>query len=189
MYVTDIFVNEKPEEKIQIIRERCSAFIVESNGLPLYKNLPSSYPDFHKVKVRHGKQHDNMSKSMNLAFESQNKQFTQRAIFASGTVPQAESTNETFYIFPIDGFQFLYNTEVKEATDLKVFDSIFEQFGEKKGCALIADVLKFSYTTHNLQEGILHGSEIILYGIPFYYALRSSVVESYDTLLTSVLDL
>ena len=42
---------------------------------------------------------------------------------------------------------------------------------------------------NNLQEGILHGSEIILYGIPFYYALRSSVVESYDDLLTSVLKL
>ncbi len=72
---------------------------------------------------------------------------------------------------------------------MDVFDSIFEQYGEKEGCALIADVLKFSYTTHHLQEGILHGSEIILYGIPFYYALRASVVESYDTLLTSVLEL
>lgn len=189
MHVTDIIIPTKPEEEVQIIRERCSAFIIESNGLPLYKNLPESYPDFHKVKVRHGKQHDVRSKTMNMAFESQNKQFTQRAIFTSGSVPQPEPANESFYIFPIDGFQFLYNMEIKESTNLDAFDSIFEQYGEKEGCNLIADVLKFSYTTHNLQEGILHGSEIIVYGIPFYYALRSSVVESYDTLLTSVLKL
>ena len=113
MHVTDIIIPPKPEEEVQIIRERCSAFIVESNGLPLYKNLPNTYPDFHKVKVRHSKQHDVMSKSMNLA--------------------QPEPETESFYIFPIDGFQFLYNTEVKEATDLDVFDSIFEQFGEQKG--------------------------------------------------------
>jgi len=179
-------INKEPDSNIQVLQKHCSDFFAESNGLPLFKNLSESCPDFHRVKVRHAKKNNAFSTSLNIAFESERKQFSQRAIFASGQLTLNENS---FYIFPINGYHFLYNTAVTETdtNHLQAFDSICERFGEKAGSELIADVLKFSYTPQNLKEGLERGSEIILYGIPYFYAIRTSSVNDYDDVLTSVL--
>ena len=155
----------------------------------MFKTLPETYPDFHRVKVRHAKKKTNFDQSLNIAFESERTHFSQRAIFASG---QTNNLNEnSFYVFPTNGFHFLYNTAITETDEnhLKAFDEICEKFGDKRGGELFAEVLRFSYTPQNLVEGISSGSEIILYGIPSYYAMRVSSVDDYDDVLTSVLDL
>lgn len=193
MHVNDILITQEPPEMVQLISERCSNFIVESDRMPLFKNLPKEYSDFHRVKVRHRKV-DALGEAMNMAFKNEDQRLAQRAIFTSGYNNPPQHTKlqeylEPFYIFPIDGYHFIYNKEIKETLNLVDLNPIIEEFGLNKGIETIADVLKFSYTQNNLCEGIRSGSEIILYGIPFYYALRASTVESYDDLLTAATEI
>ncbi len=68
----------------------------------------------------------------------------------------------------------------------QVFDTLFEQFGEEKGNEVITDLLRFTYTSNNLSEGIESGSEIIIYGIPYFYAYKVSAVQDYDILLSKI---
>src|SRR5512139_2808467 len=45
----------------QAILRDCSEFIHESGGHPLFKTLPSTYDDFHRVKVRQHKRRNGVS--------------------------------------------------------------------------------------------------------------------------------
>lgn len=188
MRITDI-LDEKIDSSFKTLQTNCSNFFSESGGLPLFKTLSESYSDFHRVKVRHNKMKDAFSASLNIAFESERTQFSQRAIFATGTAPTTID-GTSFYIFPTNGYNFLYNTTVTESdhSHLHAFDSIYERYGFDEGSRLIAEVLKFSYTPQDLQEGLKRGAEIILYGIPSYYALRINSVGHYENVLTSVLE-
>ena len=178
-------------DKYSVLSECCSSFIEESGNLPLFKNLPKRYKDIQKVKIRQRKS-DRFDKTFNTAFNESFFNLRQRAIFTNGKMTHlresdSEST-ESFYIFPIDNFKFMYCTEVENSNEdyQTVFNSIFEQFGDSKGKDLISDLLRFNYTQTNLKEGINRGSEIILYNIPYYYAVRETSVRSYEKLLTSL---
>jgi len=164
----------------------CSIFIEMSGEMPLLKNLPCHHEDFRKVKLRMRKKkaNDEFARTFNEAFD-QIPHLRQRAMFANGTASfVAEAAErEPFYIFPIDGFQFMYSLEVTNSnTDyMKAFDTILEQFnGDNK---LMEQVLKYTYTQEHLQEGIKHGSEIILYNMPYCYAIRSQSVDTYQDLI------
>lgn len=165
----------------------CSTFLEMSGGLPLLKNLPCHYEDFRKVKMRMRKKKakDDFAKTFNEAFD-EIPHLRQRAMFANGPSSfLAESgEREPFYVFPTNGFKFMYSLEVtNSSTDyMKAFDTILEQFhGDNK---LMEQVLKYTYTQEHLVEGIEHGSEIILYNMPYCYAIRKSVGEYDDLLLT-----
>lgn len=49
---------------------------------------------------------------------------------------------------------------------------------------LVTDLVKYTYTATQLQEGIASGAEVILYGIPYYYAVRTTVCADYTELIT-----
>ena len=113
-------------------------------------------------------------------------------MFANGQESFEPADNgdlEPFYIFPLDGFQFMFSGEVENSSyDYKaVFDAIFEEFGTDKGNEVVTDLLKFSYKSDDLHEGIEQGSEIILYNLPAFYAIRMRTVENYDKLMSSIL--
>lgn len=163
-------------------------FLEMSNGLPLLKNLPSHYEDLRKVKLRMRKRkaEDRFAKTFNEAFD-EIPHLRQRAMFANGPASFiAESgEREPFYIFPIDGFRFMYSLEVtNSSTDyMTAFDAILEQFnGDNQ---LMEQVLKYTYTRERLAEGIERGSEIILHNMPYCYAVRQSVGK-YDELLNTL---
>ncbi len=187
MYLDEV-LHGKIKTTHPIINE-CSIFLEQSDGLPLFRNLPSHYEDFRKVKLRlrKNKANDEFAKTFNEAFD-QIPHLRQRAMFANGAKSFiAESgEKEPFYVFPVDGFQFMYSPEVTNSnTDyMTAFDTILEQFrGDKE---LMEQVLKYTYTREQLNEGIQHGSEIILYNMPYCYAIRSSSISNYTTLLTNM---
>lgn len=162
----------------------------ESYGEPLFKNLPSQYGHIHKVKARKRNISGQFAATFNEAFEDYEDDLCQKAIFANGLSSFSPSIGEglePFYVFPIDGYNFLYSSEVECSTQdhQHVFDIMFEQFGSEKGRDIVMEVLKFAYKQTNLREGIERGSEIILFNIPYYYAVRASLHE-YSTLLTLV---
>lgn len=198
MRVDDLIQPDDAREELHILTERCSEYIDDSGGKPLLKNLPSEYGDFHKVKVRFRKKlpenSSDFTETFNEAFEQELHNLRQRAVFANGEVSfESADTDdlEPFYIFPIDGYRFMYSKEVENSSEdyQTVFDAIFEQFGSDKGNEVITDLLKFTYTSAKLEEGIDSGSEIIIYNIPYFYAVRASTVENYNSLLNILEDI
>ena len=191
MHIDDVLKDPNGESgELWLLNTRCSQFISESGEIPLLKNLPYSYEDFHRVKVRKRKGDDKFNSMFNEAFCDEAYQLRQRAMFANGPDTFEISTDEKlepFFVFPIDGFKFMYSSEVQNSGDdyKQVFETIVEQCGDES-LDMVTDLLKFTYTHENLAEGLQNGCEVIIYNIPFYYALRASLVEDYDDLLTSL---
>ncbi len=192
MFLNELLSSDNTGE-LEPVLKNCQQFLKESARLPLLKNLPIDYKDLHKVKVRQRKKANDLSETFNQAFQGEHSKIFQRAVFANGQESlekPIDETQEPFYVFPIDGYKFMYCKEVKNSNSeyRQVFDALFEQFGNDKDQAttVIADLLKFTYTRENLNEGISLGSEIIIYNIPYYFAVRVSQQESYNKLLTSL---
>ena len=174
------------------IAENCHQFLEESGGFPMVKLLPKTYQDFQKVKIRKRKHETGFANSFNEAFEHEMHQLRERSLFANGEVFLRENINtdkslEPFYVFPIDGYDFLYSKEVTNSTEnySAVFKEIFNQLGESSAEKVFTDLIKFTYTSSNLQEGLESGAEIIVYGIPYYYSIRESAINDYNKLLTN----
>lgn len=171
--------------EITTIEAKCKQFLRESAGLPLYKLLPKSYENFQRVKVRQHKHKDNVTEVFDKAFGNQFTNLRQRAIFSSGNEPETTNEHDAFYIFPIDGYKFLYSKEIKNSSQeyRQVVETMFEKFEDNnKAIEIVTDLLKYTYLRENLVEGIVSDSEIILYGIPFYYAVRVDNVPPYGKL-------
>jgi hypothetical protein len=192
MLINDLYQIHQCSTEIQILRTKCMQFFKESQNQPLLKNLSIQYSDFDKIKVRKRKgETGDFTETFNEAFEQQHPGLRQRAIFANGVTsfqPIIENTLESFYIFPINGYKFMYSREVENSGQeyKQVFDTLFEQFGEEKGNEVITDLLRFTYTSQNLYEGINSGSEIIIYGIPYFYAIRTTSIENYQQVLSAI---
>ena len=175
---------------LHVISEQCSSFIEESHGQPVFKMLSAEYSDVQKVKARKRNLRSTFTDTFNEAFSREFNSLCQRAIYAYGaaTVERVCEGDDPFYVFPINGYRYLYSTEVESSSEdyQQVFEMMFEQFGPDKGREMIADLVKFSYTSSNLVEGIERGSEIIFYNIPYYYAVRVETAPDYDDLLSLI---
>lgn len=184
--LVDDLIHHISSPDIQRIQRECSQFIHESNGMPLYKNLPSTYNDVHKVKARFNKRTDNISNCFNKAFESNVFNLRQRAIFAYSIPPVTAENTELFYVIPKNDYKFLYSHEVTNSnSDYKqVIDTLLETFNDTdKAIDIVTDLLKYTYSTKNLYEGIAANAEIIFYGIPYYYAVRVDSNISYKQII------
>lgn len=186
MLVTDLLYNNTTATEWDIINRECSQFVAESCGIPIYKVLPSNYQNLHKVKARFKKKDDVISNVFNSAFVGEAHKLSQRAIFAYPTIPTTELDLDLFYIFPTNGYRFLYSKEVTNSTsDYKsVIDTVFETFNNTtKATEIVADLLKYTYSTQSLYEGLKNSAEIIFYGIPHYYAVRVNNNLRYDQII------
>ncbi len=198
MRIDDLIQPEETREELAIIAERCPDFVRESDAMPLLKNLPSEYGDFHKVKVRLRKNRKqdtpDFAERFNRAFSDSVQNLRERAVFGNGQTSFKESEDpeqEPFFIFPIDGYEFMYSREVENSsTNYKTaFDAILEQVEIGEAENIIDEMLKFSYTSEDLAEGIGSGSEIIIYNIPYFYAIRADTVDNYEDLINNIKEL
>lgn len=172
--------------KLPTILKECSQFLEESNNLPLLKNLLVTNDGFKKIKVRKKNTKEFFTEAFNKSFAF-HKQLMNRAVFANGENSFIESINENFepfYIFPIDGYKFVYNPVVTNALEQykKVIDDSLKILARKAAIEMFSSVIKQSYLSNDLANGIKIGSEIIIYDIPYYYAIRKSLVDDYSIL-------
>ena len=175
--------------ELHLLREHCMTFLTESQGVPLMKLLPCTYSNIQKVKARKQKRSDVVSEVFNKAFESKLLDLRQRAIIASPVRPTKTENTEPFYVLPIDGYKYMYSSEVTNSTSnyKQMIDVLFEQFSDNfQALEIITDLLKFTYTNTNLIEGLQSQSEIILYGVPYYYAVRAATYPNYSDLITII---
>lgn len=168
---------------------QCTQFLHESGGEPLLKNLSQNESQdwFRQVKVRHHKKESPIIESFNEAFESKFdiQKIHQRAIFTNGIKSfRIQEGYETFYVFPINRYNFIYNPEVTSANNRyqSTFEELQETFDEETVKGLITELLGYTYVSENLSEGIERGAEIVFFGIPYYYAVQQNQFPEYDKL-------
>jgi hypothetical protein len=169
------------------IKTNCSQFIAESANTPLFKTLPTTYHNFQRVKARLQRRQNELTDVYTKAFNHNN--IRQRAIFAYASKPSVSDSLDLFYIFPTNGYKFLYCTEVaNSSSDYQlVLDTLFEQFNDTvKVTEIVTDLLKYTYLTDNLYDGIVAQAEIILYNIPHYYAVRANVGIDYVDMISQI---
>lgn len=156
---------------IPVIASECSQFLSECNDNYIIKPLPKTYHGFCKVKVRFGNRQNDFTDSFNEAFKDNSRELHKRAIFAytDNRIVSASDDEDPFYIFPINGYKLLYNPIIQNS------EEAYSDIGINN--ALITELLKLSYTSGNLAEAFSHNCEIIIYNIPYYYAIRSSILD------------
>lgn len=188
MRLNDFALSDVALEGFGKINYQCSQFLTQSRDVPLYKNLPRTYDDIRRVKIRKRKHNDsNFDEAFNQAFENEAFDLRQRAMFANGISSLLDEGEhvEPFFVFPIDGFQYIYCPEVRNSSNSykQTIGMMYEQFGDEQGSEVAQDLLRFTYKKDKLREGIVSGAEIIVFSIPFYYIVRCDICESYDDLL------
>lgn len=178
MLLTEVIYNQN-KTTLPIVEE-CSVFLKQSQGQPVLKNLSSNYDNFHKVKLRQRKKKGDFYKTFNEAFDNI-PNLRQRSITVNGelTFVAEKGQTEPFFIFPIDGYKFMYSLEVTNSK--QNYKETFKKIETFQGTEIVEDLLKYTYISKNLIEGIKHGSEIIIYSIPYCYAIRANT--EYNTLL------
>ena len=164
----------------------CSDFLAESQKTPLLKNLPVHYDGFKKVKVRKKNKQDAVIEAFNKSF-SQHKNAFQRSVFANGKssfIVSEDASFEPFYIFPINGYKYVYNPVVTNfANEYKEnIERLTHNIPQSVAIDMVSMVISKSYTDTNLVEGINLGAEIIIYSIPYYYAIRKSLLDDYSSI-------
>jgi hypothetical protein len=164
------------------LQAECSDFLRESNGALLLKSLPKTYDGFRKVKVRKKNLNEVFVEAFNKSFTNHNNLF-QRAIFANGEtsfVARGEVT-EPFYIFPINGYQYIYNPIVTNAFQQykSDVDYLLKKISRAAAIDMFAKVIKRSYVDTDLPTGINSGAEVIIYDVPYYYAIRKSLLDDF----------
>jgi hypothetical protein len=174
---------------IPTIQTECSEFLSESIGHPLIKNLPKNKEAFRKVKVRKKKQTEIITTVFNETFEDDHSEILQRSIFAHGSsafTPSDDEQLEPFYIFPIDGYRYMYAANVLSTTEnyRATLDLLLETLGDT-AIETFQEVLKYHYRHDKLYEALTGNSEIIIYDIPYYYAIRRSIIENYGEFIFS----
>lgn len=168
---------------LDTVKNECSEFLLESQGLPVFKLLPKRYYDYQKVKVRKTKKSNVFDGIFNSAFSDLASDIRQRSMFVSGRVLRSTLTEDCFFVFPVNGYKYMYCAEVQQSTDdyKRVFDAIFENTENPED--IIHDLLKFTYKRERLDAGIAKEAEIIFYNTPYYYAMRATYYRHYNDLL------
>ena len=188
--ITNYNFNALPREIVDTIRSSCGTFL-QSTDTPLMKGLHSSLPSS-KVKVRFHKRQDNFVEVFNEAlFQKVNTpNIHQRCVFANGpTSFKVEMNTVPHYIFPIDGYRFLYNdrvTDVNEEFRQVMSELKSELKSVEQATDIIRDLLFHTYTSSDLDRGIVEGYEIIIYNIPYYFAINAKSFPVYEQLLTTL---
>jgi len=175
--------------QLQPIVKHCSQFLEEAGNFPLLKNLSDGYPDVHRVKVRQMKPQEIISDSYNRAFGEDFRNLRERAVFASPNYSAAQIGQEPYYIFPVNGYKYLYSKEVLNSSVAyqKVINLLMEDADDSaQAIDTFSSLLKFTYCSSNLSEGMSVGAEIILYHIPHFYAVKASSVKGYDRLIHAI---
>lgn len=164
-----------PQEQKILIVKHCSEFLNETH-LPLTRFL-NRQEQFAKVKVRH-KSIDEAGKLFNSAFPQFNMLY-ERSTWLNN------STNSNYYVFPVNGYKYVYSKEINNFLEeyQKIVSTLTHEITENSAKQIISDLIRFNYVNNNITEGIHSNCEIVVYNIPFYYAINKNCAPDYESLL------
>lgn len=172
---------------IEKIRKECDLFLQESSDLPLIKSLKETDSNFRKVKVRTKSISDEFVESVNEAFENEYRNLYGRSVFCNGYHKDADTGEEQVYVFPINGFKYFFNPNVTLLLTQykKAYETLNSSLDEESAESIFVDMVKYSYNDSNipLNQALFSKKEIIIYNIPYYYAVKTEKFTDYLDLL------
>ena len=82
----------------------------------------------------------------------------------------------------------MYNPVVRNTSDHyeEFFRKITSWLNEDDGKKVFSDVIKTHFNSDNLHEGLMLKSEIIIYGINYYYGIRKTLIDDYKSFIYDV---
>ena len=170
------------------ILEECSDFLSENGSNPLVKTLKKDTRHLRKVKVRTKRKNEPFIKTFNKAFDDSFHNIYGRSIFCNGNHTKKINENmELVYVFPINGFKFLFNPNVEYHME---YDKTFKEIKGKLSSTdiknIMVDMIEYSYSSckYTLKEASFSGKEVIIYNIPYYYAVRVDRHPDYERFLS-----
>jgi len=165
---------ENGSSLLRSIKLDCQEFLEDSQDKPLIKWCSSAWPDVHRIKVRKRKHVDLFTEQFNSAFADVYPSILNRSVIINEF--KNNDDDDQFYIFPIDGFKFMYCSEINNSkVQLSpVLDEIMAGMDDE-GSGVIQDMLHVTYQEDNITEAIVDNVEIIIYNIPVFYAVRSNI--------------
>lgn len=167
-----------------IIKE-CSEFLESSNGRPIFRMLPTAGEGFRKIKIRKKTRHNKeFERYFDMAFREQYKDLRLRSMIAqTKPLTSVSSGMEEFYIFPPNGFQVMFNKQVESYVEY--IDSLQDVIASSNNAEeLLRSLFRYTYTNGDIGDAIAHGSDILIYDIPYYYAVRKSLFPDYSSFIT-----
>lgn len=172
---------------IEKIQTECGDFLLASNELPLVKALKETSSNFRKVKVRTKNISDEFVETVNEAFEGEYRNLYGRSVFCNGPHVDANREKEQVYVFPINGFKYFFNPNVTFLLSQykKTYDALNLTLDEESAESIFVDMVKYSYGEADtpFKDALFSGKEIIIYNIPYYYAVKVEKFPAYLDLL------
>lgn len=174
-------LNLQPQQKgLGAIRENCSQFLRECTT-PLYIPLSSEYDDVRRVKVRKRKVDELIKETIDSAF-GEFYNMSQRCVIASTVRVLTEDEKDLFYVFPINGYKYWYNTQIRDPRK-----TIQEMYSKQVDEEIISEVLKSTVQSTNIQEAADNKSAVVIYNIPYFYGVRvNNNTSNYKQLLRDI---
>lgn len=167
------------------ILKDCSEFLSKAGNNPLYKLLPTGGEGFRKIKIRKKNRHEHsFERYFDMAFGHQYKDLRLRSMIAQSKTPDNNNPLlEPFYVFPINGFRILYNQQIEDYNSyIKTLEGILQNTGSME--QLLKNLFEYAYVEGEIVDAIKSGSDILIYDIPYYYAVRKSLIRSYDNFIS-----
>lgn len=146
-----------------------------------------------RIKVRFHKRHDQFVEIFNNALlkKYNTNNIHQRCIFANGPDSFTPAPGTTpYYVFPIDGYKFLYSRGISDANEqlretLETLSVAMENENDEVS-RVMYDLLQYTYESTDLEQGIVEGCEIVVYNIPYYFAINAKHFPIYEQLITTL---
>lgn len=164
----------------QLLIDHCKDFI-NSTDKPLIKSLYSRSGTFEKVKVRH-RPCDIIGECFNNAFADKGNNIYNRGIF----INENNVSVNTYYVMPVNGYRFLYSKEIKNLHNY--VNRFITEVNTTPDIMLISDMLRLSYIDEKLHVAQASHCEIVIYNIPFFYAVKTSSISNYHDLIKELKD-
>lgn len=164
------------------ILKECNTFL--NTTKPLYKILRSSGEGFRRIKIRKKSKYVyGIEKYFDMAFTSQYKDLRLRSMVAHTVRPtEIPDGSELFYVFPVDGFKILYNKQIPE--HLKYMAELDDVIGDDIAEVVLPALFNGSYSD-DITSALESNSDVLIFDIPCYYAVRVSLVEDYNNFIAS----
>lgn len=177
LVISGVHSHECAPIRFSSIAKECKTFLSITGNKPLIKEFAPG-PAVRKVKVRHKR-----NSGIYQVLESVVKDNVSKKFVVCSTKPPDVFNEQSipYYIFPIDGFQYVSSSVMKSLKD-QGMEILSQLVRENRDEETIKSVIRTYNNDIPLMEHINRGNEILLYGITHFYAIDATKMD-YTTVL------
>ena len=141
---------------------------------------------FKKVKVRKKDARGDFVESLNEALSDTYQNLYGRSVRCNGNNVSNNPENDV-YVFPLNGFKFLFNPNVDDIHEnRKTLDTLQNVMDNNAAKKIFIDMVDYSYCDDgvNFVSALESGKEIVIYNIPYFYAVQKKDFPIYSELFS-----